>query len=143
MSVAGTERGGRVSQHSYSLPAPGIPSEGAYGSGSVRHRAGGPSAFVILKLFPTRLGRRAGSGARQLPLSCPLSSSYFSLLSLALKEPALILFALTLPVPQGPLGRCLHPHPIGCLQAMHSCSALGLKFPPTQPLPDRFMSFPS
>lgn len=144
MSIAGTKRIGRVSRHSRPFPAPGMPSEQGFGSGSVRRGATGPSAFVIPELFPSRLGRRAGSGARQLAPSCSLSSPCFPLLPLALKEPALVWFALTLPVPLGPLGGGgLHPHPIGCLRAMHSRSALRLQSTPPKPFPDRFMSFPS
>lgn len=117
--------------------------------------AGGPGAFVILELFLTTLRRRPGSGASQLALSCPRISParpiFLCCLLAPVKEPAWVLFALTLPVPsrsrsaaspasgQATLGQRLRPLPIAWLWGMRSGSALRLKSP--QPLPVRFISF--
>lgn len=133
---------------------------GSWG-GSVRHGVRAPGwrplrrhhPGAIPKRAPAQTGKQCQPAGSVLPtdLAC---SSYFPLLSLApAKEPARVLFALTLPVPSCPrsagspalgqamLQQCLYPFPISWLCVMCSRSALTLKS--LQPLPIRFMSFPS
>lgn len=102
------------------------------------------SSWSSSQTAPAQTGKRCQPAGSVLPtdLAC---SSYFPLLSLApVKEPARVLFALTLPVPScsrpagSPAsGTAMRPLPIGWLWVMCSRAALSLK-----PLPIRFISFP-
>lgn len=121
-----------------------------------KRRAGGPSTFVMLKLFLNTLWHSPGSSASQLALSClqisPARPIFLCYLWHRLKNLVQVLCVLTLPVPsfshsvgflalgEAVFGQHSCPSPTSCLWVICFQSALRHEF--LWPLPIGFVSFP-